>query len=182
MNSNSTHIITSNDCSICYNKLMNDTITLPCNHIFHNDCMNMWKKYNNICPYCRYNLNQDRSPTTLYDEMIAPDGNIDGLNEDNYHYFYYYDRPIFTRTQILEYINKIKIAQQLKKSLLICEDYYINRIDGPNFPFDPTFGKLIKIGGIKSYGVFSCSFQTDKGIRIFNTNLHQFTRITIIIE
>ncbi len=170
-----TQIITRNDCSICYNELSFDTITLPCNHIFHNECMNRWIELNNnTCPYCRYNLNTERIPKFLFDEMIAPDGNIDGLNENNFHYFYYMNEGIYTKEMILDKINKIKLARELKSTLLICEDYNIKLIDGTNVKNAPNFGKLITIGQISHYGTFHCSFKTNQGIRVYPSNYYQF--------
>ena len=168
-------IITSNDCVICYYELTNDTIKLPCNHIFHNECMNRWKQLNNnTCPYCRYNLNTERSPVILYDEIIVPDGNIDSLNEDNFRYFYYINEGIYTREIILYKINKIRIASQLKSTLLICEDYNIRQIEAMNIKYMPNFGKLIRIGQITANGIFPCSFQTAQGIRTYHSNYYEF--------
>ena len=84
--------INIDDCSICWNVLVNDTVKLPCNHVYHITCIESWTKYNNTCPYCRYNfkinnnLNNNRVPliNDYADELIIPDGDIDNLEWSAY--------------------------------------------------------------------------------------------------
>ena len=47
------------DCPICLIEFENDDMIhkLPCNHIYHPDCINEWIHINSICPVCRFNLN-----------------------------------------------------------------------------------------------------------------------------
>ena len=48
-----------NDCSICIDKLKigNEVIKLPCNHLFHLNCIKSYfLNYNNKCPMCRSNI------------------------------------------------------------------------------------------------------------------------------
>ena len=43
-------------CSICLDNYSNPEIKLnklPCNHIFHKDCIQEWLKNNDTCPECR---------------------------------------------------------------------------------------------------------------------------------
>lgn len=42
-----------NECSICLQDLEYDIIKLDCNHFFHGNCINDWRKKNNSCPICR---------------------------------------------------------------------------------------------------------------------------------
>lgn len=44
------------NCSICQDNFnMNETIKqLPCNHLFHSECIVTWLQMNNTCPNCRY--------------------------------------------------------------------------------------------------------------------------------
>ena len=167
-----------NECSICYESLINNTITLPCNHTFHNTCMNLWTQINtNTCPYCRHNLNPHRVPKILFDELIQPDGNIEDLTVDNFHYFYNLNKEIYDREHIFDFINEIKKAHAFKSTLRICENYNIKAFGRANFPNEPKFGKLIEIGQITPSGHFPCYFQTDNGARVFFNHIHEFTLV-----
>jgi E3 ubiquitin-protein ligase RNF115/126 len=49
------------ECAVCkeaYSKL-EKTIKMPCNHLFHEDCIIPWLKQHNSCPVCRYELKTD---------------------------------------------------------------------------------------------------------------------------
>jgi len=162
--------IEQNECSICLNLLTTDTITLPCEHIFHINCIEAWKKYNTTCPYCRNDLcvNNYRIPPYYIDELILSDGNIEKLNETNYHYFYYINEGVYTNEQVRINIEKIKLAKQLKSSLRILENYNITGL-GNTF-----FGQLIKITQINNNGYFSCGIKTDQGIMYFSNSYYHF--------
>ncbi|CAD8176569.1 unnamed protein product [Paramecium octaurelia] len=43
------------ECSICMEeiRLMEKYVQLPCNHIFHLQCIGKWKSYKQLCPVCR---------------------------------------------------------------------------------------------------------------------------------
>jgi len=42
------------DCPICYEEYDPETlIRTPCQHIFHQECLDLWTENNNTCPYCR---------------------------------------------------------------------------------------------------------------------------------
>lgn len=48
-----------NDCAICIEKLSkgNEIVKLPCNHLFHINCIKSYfLNYNNKCPMCRSNI------------------------------------------------------------------------------------------------------------------------------
>uniref|UniRef100_A0A6C0HW70 RING-type domain-containing protein n=1 Tax=viral metagenome TaxID=1070528 RepID=A0A6C0HW70_9ZZZZ len=167
-----------NECSICYEPLINNTIILPCNHTFHNQCMNLWTQTNtNTCPYCRHNLNPHQVPKILFDELIHSDGNIEDLTVDNFHYFYHLNKKIYNKESILYFINEIKKAHAFKSTLRICENYEIKAIGCANFSKESTFGKLIQIGQITPNGTFPCYFQTDKGTRVYFNQIHKFTLV-----
>ncbi len=167
------------ECSICYEPLVNDTIILPCNHVFHNTCMNSWVNINNnnSCPYCRFSLNTLRVPTTYYDNLIQSDGNIENLTVDNFRYFYYINTNAYTNEQILNLIHKIHQAHEIKSRLRLCENYEIKAIGRANFKHEIKFGKLIHIGQIQHNGNFPCTFQTENGIQYGFSCVHQFIEI-----
>ncbi len=155
-----------NECPICYEQLINDTIKLPCNHIFHNECMKMWNNINNnTCPYCRFNLNPNKLPDILYDNLIHPDGNIKDLTVDNFCNFYYLKNNTYSTDEILEFIKNIQQACKVKSQLRICEIYKIKQTFCNNTLTGPKFGKLIEIGQINHIGYFPCKFQTKTGIQ-----------------
>ena len=47
-------------CCICLEDIMttdkNSIITLNCNHVFHEECIQTWKALKNTCPICRRSL------------------------------------------------------------------------------------------------------------------------------
>ena len=49
------------ECSICLTEVNDgeDTILLPCGHMFHDACVTKWLKIHNTCPLCRFELPTD---------------------------------------------------------------------------------------------------------------------------
>ena len=49
------------ECSICLTEVNEgeDTILLPCGHMFHDACVTKWLKIHNTCPLCRFELPTD---------------------------------------------------------------------------------------------------------------------------
>ncbi len=50
-------------CSVCLTQVNRgeDSILVPCGHIYHNNCIMKWFEINNKCPICRYELRDNRS-------------------------------------------------------------------------------------------------------------------------
>ena len=170
--------LSNTECLICWNILdPSKSIILPCNHIFDNSCIQLWKQYNNTCPYCRINLEDDAIiPEVLFDELIAPDGNLDKLTEDNYRKFYRLRHDLFTREHILENIKRIKQARILKESLVLFGQYQVSDTC-KHFKGTET-GYLIKINQITFDGLFSAWIQTDKKkFAVFPNLIHKLERI-----
>ena len=45
------------ECSICLEDIIEDTVHLKCNHIFHKECLKEWFKIKTTCPICRKEYN-----------------------------------------------------------------------------------------------------------------------------
>ena len=58
-------------CAICLDTLpsYHPTTTLPCDHIFHRDCLSQW--HPNPCPLCRIESNEER-PDYSFPEYTPP--------------------------------------------------------------------------------------------------------------
>ena len=43
-------------CSICCDQFAVDDVCqqMPCNHLFHKECLTKWLVQSNVCPVCRY--------------------------------------------------------------------------------------------------------------------------------
>ncbi|XP_071785382.1 E3 ubiquitin-protein ligase AMFR-like [Asterias amurensis] len=46
----------NDDCAICWEEMKNAR-KLPCNHLFHNNCLRSWLEHETSCPTCRHTLN-----------------------------------------------------------------------------------------------------------------------------
>ena len=51
------------ECSICLMEINEgqDTILIPCGHMFHDNCVTKWLKMHNTCPLCRFELPTDNA-------------------------------------------------------------------------------------------------------------------------
>ena len=41
------------ECAICLDTINDEFKLLHCNHYFHQECIDIWLKNHNTCPYCR---------------------------------------------------------------------------------------------------------------------------------
>ncbi|KAK9119367.1 hypothetical protein Scep_017460 [Stephania cephalantha] len=46
------------DCMICFEEMEIgfEVIQMPCKHVFHGDCINLWLQRNHVCPLCRFKI------------------------------------------------------------------------------------------------------------------------------
>lgn len=69
--------LSESPCSICLTPLEKNISVLKCNHRYHKDCIQTWRRVNNTCPLCRdpiiYPIDQNKEinretiqPYTLY--------------------------------------------------------------------------------------------------------------------
>ncbi|KAH7647869.1 membrane associated with a RING finger [Cryptosporidium bovis] len=49
------HAVLQDNCIICLNDFSNEDLTrcLPCDHVFHEDCIDLWLLRNAVCPLCQ---------------------------------------------------------------------------------------------------------------------------------
>ncbi len=163
-----------NNCSICWNELIDDLSKLSCNHIFHNSCIENWKNYQPNCPYCRAPINNDIPilPKYYFDDIIQDDGPVELLTVENFRHFYYLLPGALSDLRIIELIPQIKAAKTLKSSLVIFREYNISGPGVLNAQYSK--GLLTKIIQINCLGTFACQFQTEAGVQYYHSNLNTF--------
>ncbi|PIN17010.1 Ubiquitin--protein ligase [Handroanthus impetiginosus] len=54
----STSLMESGSCVICLEEFVigGEGVTMPCSHIFHEDCIKKWLRTSHYCPICRYQM------------------------------------------------------------------------------------------------------------------------------
>ncbi|RHY09866.1 hypothetical protein DYB36_008075 [Aphanomyces astaci] len=56
------HTDKDNDCVVCMNpNNSNESLVLPCGHIFHEACIGSWLRLRSTCPTCRYQFEKEIS-------------------------------------------------------------------------------------------------------------------------
>lgn len=66
------------ECSICLKSFNKDKVYLNCNHFFHKNCINDWRRRSNTCPYCRTVIIQMREEDIKIEKkfQFTPSTNI----------------------------------------------------------------------------------------------------------
>ncbi|NP_001155404.1 RING finger protein 181-like [Acyrthosiphon pisum] len=59
-------------CRICLSQYqLNDkALNMPCNHIFHENCLKTWLEKSNFCPLCKFELKTDNEMYELYKQEL----------------------------------------------------------------------------------------------------------------
>ena len=59
--------MTEDKCSICMENIKGECYITPCNHKYHEECIDKWKERNNTCPMCREKICEEK----ISDENIG---------------------------------------------------------------------------------------------------------------
>lgn len=116
-------------CSICMENLdTSETRTLPCNHVFHNQCIERWKRarMRSTCPMCRAPFDQPRYSVSVTIKTIA-DGttgsheyvtnDIARLIEHSNVPFGYIESPLFQGLTLNSNVNFGSILEETLREL-----------------------------------------------------------------
>ncbi|VVC36318.1 Zinc finger, RING-type,Zinc finger, RING-CH-type,Zinc finger, RING/FYVE/PHD-type [Cinara cedri] len=59
-------------CPICLSpyQLEQKALTMPCDHVFHEECLKTWLKKSNFCPLCKLELGTDNELYELYKKEL----------------------------------------------------------------------------------------------------------------
>ena len=82
--SGATSQVKVDDCAICYDGISDSQLVKvlrPCNHYFHNDCINQWLIIEKKCPMCMRNLNQTESELHFQDGLLPGNDNENLMEE-----------------------------------------------------------------------------------------------------
>lgn len=63
-------------CPICLDSLTENTQSLPCGHVFHVECSNVWTNETNGCPVCRVPVDSNKPVQKLRSDDIASDTDL----------------------------------------------------------------------------------------------------------
>lgn len=118
----------NDECSICLEDIeFKDLEILSCNHKFHKECIEIWRKKNPICPYCRKFL-KSFFETNINYYIFKRKCNI-FIDENNFKKItLVYNYPFSNKPFFIEDIktSNIKTAQ-IKDNTIIIYYYYKNK-------------------------------------------------------
>ncbi|KAF9674712.1 hypothetical protein SADUNF_Sadunf10G0155400 [Salix dunnii] len=81
---NESHIFTESHCAVCKEafELESEAREMPCNHIYHTDCILPWLSIRNSCPVCRHELPSGDDEGEDGIRSPLPEANGQGNNEE----------------------------------------------------------------------------------------------------
>ncbi|RCH80946.1 hypothetical protein CU097_003914, partial [Rhizopus azygosporus] len=73
------------DCAVCKDafEATEQVIQLPCEHIFHDDCIKPWLKLNSTCPVCRHSVLPDQQEHSQQSDLNNREQGQQGNNEEH---------------------------------------------------------------------------------------------------
>jgi PHP family Zn ribbon phosphoesterase len=103
-------------CSICLENLdfqiKNSTIETPCNHCFHNNCLEQWLNNHSTCPYCRFSIRESNYDS---DDDLPDLEHVHPYVDDVYLHPYVDDVYVFTLLNNNNNLNNI-INQEINNN------------------------------------------------------------------
>ncbi|XP_015379001.1 PREDICTED: E3 ubiquitin-protein ligase RNF181-like, partial [Diuraphis noxia] len=55
---------------LCQYQPNDEALNMPCNHIFHENCLKTWLEKSNFCPLCKFELKTDNEMYELYKQEL----------------------------------------------------------------------------------------------------------------
>ncbi|KAF6149464.1 hypothetical protein GIB67_017002 [Kingdonia uniflora] len=79
------HLRTNSHCAVCKDmfELGSETRLMPCNHMYHADCIIPWLVQHNSCPVCRLELPPQASPSSRSNNQNSPRGSTSTTSNTN---------------------------------------------------------------------------------------------------
>lgn len=117
------------ECAICKDafEIQQKAVKLPCNHLYHNECIEKWLEMHSTCPVCRFQLptEPDQQSSTMDSNSASPPTQTEFEAPPTAHSFPQTDSPNFEATGEQEYEEDDEYEEAL------CEFEIMRREDCP---------------------------------------------------